>query len=146
MAAGTYEGREYGYDQVGTTDEYFDIDRTRYSVNPSEIKNINTPTNIHVSKLPFEQQIVNNKCQELILDLRDNKFELNKLKSELQALKEPAAKQESFLGGMDKDITVLFYALIFFAIVLVVFLQNIYQQNNDILRLMVLYLKDLKPS
>ncbi len=145
----SYSGRTYGYDQTGSVDPYFDIERTRFSIDPSAIKNVNTPINTHIYKRPYEQMAINQKCQELLLDLRNNEEELGKLRTELQGLREEQTTPksgESFLGGLSKnDNITLLYVLIFAMIILIILCQNIYQQNNEIIRLMLIYLNQSKP-
>ena len=46
-----WSGREYGYDEIGATDPYYDINKTRFSMDPDEIINLNTPVNHYMNHL-----------------------------------------------------------------------------------------------
>lgn len=148
---GYLSGRDFGYDQAGHTNPYWDIDRQRYSVNPSEIKNINTPTYNHIFKRPYEQQAINQQCQELLIDMRQNQNELKKLKSEITQLTTPKNPQnttknriESFWGGLDRDNN-LIYVLVFVMIVFVI-LQIQIQQTNDMIRILMIHINEKQNS
>lgn len=141
---GYLSGRDFGYDLAGHTDPYWDIDRQRYSVSPSAIKNINTPVHHHVFKRPYEQISIDQKCQELLMDTRNNQNELKKLKSEIEELttKKKSEKQpESFLGGLTRNDNNLIYILIFIMIVFVI-LQIQIQQTNDMIRILMLHINE----
>ena len=143
---GYLSGRNFGYDQAGHTDPYWNIDQQRYSVNPSAIKNINTPVHHHVFKRPYEQQSTNQQCQELLIDMRHNQNELKKLKSEIEELttkKKPEKQSESFLGGLAKNDNNLVYILIFVMVVFII-LQIQIQQTNDMIRILMLHINEQK--
>ncbi len=140
-----WDGQSYGYDQVGTTDPYYDIERTRYSTSPSAIKNINTPVHDHIYKRPYEEMRINNQCQELLMDMRDNKNELKQLKSELKTVGKQQGQNnivESFLGGLGiKDDNIFIYILIFVGVIFIV-LQMQIQQTNEFVKMMITCLNE----
>lgn len=146
---GYLSGRDYSYDQIGHTDPYWNIDRERYSVNPAEIKNINTPVNTHIYKISNEQNSINQKCQELILDARNNKDEMRKLKYQLEKLtkKQIPKKSESFFGGINNynDNMSLIYLLIFIVVIFII-LQIQIKQTDNMIKLLIIHLSDKKSS
>lgn len=133
-----WDGKNFGYDQTGATDPYYDITRTRYSTSPSAIKNINTPVHDHIYKRPYEEMRIDNRCQELLMDMRNNEDELKRLKSELQVLNKQNNKNtESFFGGFNiRDDNTFIYILIFVVVIFIV-LQLQIQQTNDLVKMLV---------
>jgi hypothetical protein len=140
IMADWWNGQSYGYDQVGATDPYYNLRSTRYGVSPSEIRNINTPVHDHVYKNPYEEMRINSKCQELLMDMRNNEDEVRKLKAELQSLSvKPSDLKsnptiEGFMGKDMKDSNVLLMILI---VVVFVVLQMQIQQTNDLLKMII---------
>ena len=121
----SWEGRDFGYDQVGITDPYYDIYRTRFSFDPDDILNINTPVQHHMHKRSHEQENINNRCQELLINLRNIEDEKNKYKARLRELeRERKNDVESFHSPVDGStwsnseftIILIFITVVFFAL------------------------------
>lgn len=142
----SWEGRDFGYDQVGITDPYYDIHRTRFSFDPDDVLNINAPVQHHSHKRPYEQESINNRCQELLINLRNIEDERNKYKARLQEIerrkeverKEAERKKESFYSphtnspwagilGSDSEFTMI---LIFITVVFLILQLQIQEMNR----------------
>jgi len=140
-----WNGREYGYDQIGATDPYYDINRTRFSMDPDEIINLNTPYSLHKHKKSYEQISIDSKYQELLINLRNHENEMKKLKTQIRKLKmekkvETAQPIESFTelfhNGKSCNSYVnseIFIVILFICIIFIV-LQIQLRETNGIIR------------
>jgi len=146
---GSWEGRDFGYDQIGVTDPYYDINRTRFSFSPDEIININTPVQQYKHKIPYEQENMDRKCQELLINMRDDENRRSRFNSRLAKLekereteierkreiargKEIARKKkvESMIPNMIPDGSEFTFIIIFISVVFLVLQLQIQEMNR----------------
>jgi len=141
-----WNGKEYGYDQIGATDPYFDITKTRYSLDPEEIINLNTPTTHHIHKRPYEQIGNELRCQELLINLRNQEDDINKLKSELKKIRTININTdvnkhhaELFHTKQSNNISSEMFMMILVICVVFIVLQMQIQETNHLIRELLLH-------
>ena len=140
-----WSGREYGYDQIGTTDPYYDITRTRFSMSPDEIINLNTPVFNHNHKKTYEEMSSDNHYQNLLINLQNNKNELRRIKSQIRKIKEKESKSHTEFFHNDnnnKNEQILnpeMFILILFVCIVFIVLQMQLQETNKIIRELLLH-------
>ena len=142
----SWEGRDFGYDQVGITDPYYDINRTRFNFDPDEILNMNAPVQHYTHKRPYEQENINSRCQELLINLRNIEDEKNRYKANLREIERERKKEanaESFrspvniLSGSNSEFTIVLIFITVVFLVLQLQIQEINRLLHEITRLAI---------
>ena len=130
-------GQDYGNDQFSASygDPYFDMNDLKYNTRPNETIQMSTPMNAHIRKRDMSQQSNALKCEETLLQIRDNNDNmLEKFKDLIASKAKPVNKKESFSIGLGGDMPekqvnqIIMYLLLFIVVLMVVLLiqfQNI---------------------
>jgi hypothetical protein len=144
-----WSGQDYGNDQFSASydDPYFDMNELKYNTRPSETIQMSTPVNLHIKTRDTRQQANALKCEETMLQMRNNNDNMLEMYKKLQ--KNNFDKTESFVKDnlQEKQTNkIIMYLLLFIVILIAVLLIQIQNINSKIdtlaeLSKLILYMK-----
>lgn len=126
----------YGYDQFSTySDPYEDVNDFRYTTDPGETIQMSTPVNARLRKRNSEQQSDVLRCEDTLLQIRENNNEIyNKFKTLLQEKEQP----EGFVSNINKN--PVLSLLIFIAVLVICLIFQIQNLNDNLCKISTLIL------
>jgi len=155
-------GLGYGHDQFSASqgDPYFDMNDLKYNTRPSETIQMSTPMDAHIRTSDMRQQASALKCEETLLQIRNNNDNMLEMYKALVASKkkdtpppQTDTKESFFTGEMpDKQVNqIIMYLLLFIVVLMAVLLiqfQNIGVRMDSLEELskLILLLKKNNPT
>jgi len=138
-----FDGIDYGKDQIGANDSYYGLNRTRFSLNPNELLNINTPLKEYTHKKSYERISEDNKYNELLINLRSHEYKMNQLKNQLKKIKKSKEKTkekkevETFSADLNINSGSIFILILIFIVYIVIQIQlhNVNTLLNELILL-----------